>query len=164
MKCDETYPKAYYRMGQANVAMAHFDQACKDFKQVCKLLPQDRDAREKYEATLKEHKYRELAKCIGYDDKKVVIDVKDIVVEQSYAGPRLDNGVDELDGAWVASMMEFLKGGKVLHKKYAVMIISRARELFEKDTSLVHINVPEDKEITVCGDIHGQFYDLLNIF
>jgi serine/threonine-protein phosphatase 5 len=44
------------------------------------------------------------------------------------------------------------------------MIILKCRELFEKDKSLVHITVPDDKEITVCGDIHGQFYDLLNIF
>jgi len=44
------------------------------------------------------------------------------------------------------------------------MIILRCRELFEKSDSLVSIDVPETGEITVCGDIHGQFYDLLNIF
>jgi hypothetical protein len=35
------------------------------------------------------------------------------------------------------------------------MIIIKARELFEKDKSLVSINIPDDKDITVCGDIHG---------
>ena len=44
------------------------------------------------------------------------------------------------------------------------MIILKARDLFEKDKSLVHITVPEDGEVTVCGDIHGQYYDLLNIW
>lgn len=33
-----------------------------------------------------------------------------------------------------------------------------------KQPSLVEIDIPHDKKFTVCGDIHGQFYDLLNIF
>lgn len=33
---------------------------------------------------MKEHKLREFAKCIGYDDKKIEINLEDIVVESSY--------------------------------------------------------------------------------
>lgn len=51
--------------------------------------------------------------------------------------------------------MNYMRDGKVLHKKYATMIILKARDIFEKDQSLVHITVPSDNEITVCGDIHG---------
>lgn len=61
-------------------------------------------------------------------------------------------------------MMSYMQGQKIVHKKFAIMILLRCREIFEKDASLVHITIPEDKEVTVCGDIHGQFYDLLNIF
>ena len=97
------------------------------------------------------------------DDEKIAVNVEDIIVEDSYPGPRL-NSYEDLNAEFVVKMMEHMKGQKLLHRKYATMIILKCRDIFEKDQSLVHINVPEDREITVCGDIHGQFYDLLNIF
>ena len=30
--------------------------------------------------------------------------------------------------------------------------------------SLIDINIPDNSKFTICGDIHGQFYDLMNIF
>ena len=48
------------------------------------MMPQDKDAREKYEVTMKEHKLKEFSKCIGYDDKRVEVDLESFVVEESY--------------------------------------------------------------------------------
>jgi serine/threonine-protein phosphatase 5 len=40
----------------------------------------------------------------------------------------------------------------------------QAKHIFQKTPSLVNVTIPDGKCITVCGDIHGQYYDLLNIW
>ena len=43
-------------------------------------------------------------------------------------------------------------------------ILVQINEMFKKLPPLCDISVPEGSKFTVCGDIHGQYYDLLNIF
>lgn len=102
IKNDPTNPKGYYRRGQAEVALGQLDLAQADFMQVCKMMPNDKDAREKYEATKKERKYREFSKCLDYGDKKVEVNLESIEVESSYPGPRLDEGAENVSATWVA--------------------------------------------------------------
>ncbi|KAF2302192.1 hypothetical protein GH714_033696 [Hevea brasiliensis] len=61
-------------------------------------------------------------------------------------------------------MMNDFKNQKCLHKRYAFQIVLQTREMLRALPSLVDINIPDGKHFTVCGDVHGQFYDLLNIF
>ena len=55
---------------------------------------------------------------------------------------------------------------QVLAKKYVIDIVGQATAHFRNEPSLVDIAIPdgEDGLLTVCGDTHGQFYDLCNIF
>ena len=76
--------------------------------------------------------------ALGYASERVNINVDDIPVESSYKGTKFDK-VEDIDSAWVQSLMQYQKDRKVLHKKYAAMIIVRARDLFEANKSLVDI-------------------------
>ena len=86
------------------------------------MQPTNRDARAKYELTLKAFKEVELAKAIFFEEKKIEIDVENIEVEASYTGPKLES-IDDLNADWVISLMEWQKNQKTLHKKYTTMII-----------------------------------------
>ncbi|KAG8364769.1 hypothetical protein BUALT_Bualt18G0033200 [Buddleja alternifolia] len=83
-------------------------------------------------------------------------------VEPQYAGARIEGDIVTLD--FVKKMMDDFKNQKCLHKRYAYQIVLQIRELLLALPSLVDITVPIGKHFTVCGDVHGQFYDLMNIF
>ncbi|XP_073284032.1 serine/threonine-protein phosphatase 5-like isoform X1 [Primulina huaijiensis] len=86
----------------------------------------------------------------------------DLDVEPQYSGARIEGDVVTLD--FVKQMMDDFKNQKCLHKRYAFQIVLQLREMLLASPSLVDINVPDGKHFTVCGDVHGQFYDLMNIF
>jgi len=44
------------------------------------------------------------------------------------------------------------------------MILNKVKDILTALPPLVEVDVAADKEITICGDTHGQFYDLVNIF
>ncbi|CAL0309730.1 unnamed protein product [Lupinus luteus] len=83
-------------------------------------------------------------------------------VESQYSGARIEGDIITLD--FVKKMMDDFKNQKCLHTRYAYQIVLQTRERLQALPSLVDINVPDGKHFTVCGDVHGQFYDLLNIF
>lgn len=56
--------------------------------------------------------------------------------------------------------LEDLYKCKFLQEKDILEIISKAKEIFIKEENIQKVSSP----ITICGDIHGQFYDLLELF
>lgn len=53
----------------------------------------------------------------------------------------------------------FRREGK-LKESQVLKIIKMATKLFENEPNLLHVPSP----VTICGDIHGQFYDLCKLF
>ena len=61
-------------------------------------------------------------------------------------------------------LMEAYKAQKTLHRRYAFQILLEVKKFFSSQPTLVDVEVPEGRKFTICGDIHGQFYDLMNVF
>ena len=49
---------------------------------------------------------------------------------------------------------------KLLAESIIEALCAKAKELLMKESNVVHIAAP----VTVVGDIHGQFFDMLEIF
>ena len=166
---DPKYIKAYYRRGSANLALGKLKAAMKDFQAVTKIAPKDQDAKTKLKACEKALMQEAFSKAIVSDSVETVssVDIDSIVVESTYDGPHIIGDVITMD--FVRELIEHFKYQKLLHRKYVLMILRNARDYFGSISSLLRINLPilpdgNVGHINVCGDTHGQFYDLCNIF
>ncbi|KMT01766.1 hypothetical protein BVRB_9g210500 [Beta vulgaris subsp. vulgaris] len=167
IEIDPKYSKGYYRRGAAYLAMGKFKDALKDFQQVKRICPNDPDAAKKLkecEKAVMKLKFEEAISVPESQRRSVAdsLDYRSIEVEPQYSGARIEGDTVTLD--FVKKMIEDFKTQKCLHKRYAFQIVLQTRELLRALPSLVDITVPDNKHFTVCGDVHGQFYDLLHIF
>lgn len=81
--------------------------------------------------------------------------------EYMISSPAFGSKINE---EWVVNLMNGMKENRFIHKKYLTQMLYDAKAIFDNESNVVDINVDKDVEISVCGDTHGQFYDLINIF
>lgn len=172
IELEPKYIKGYYRRGTSKLALGKYKQALKDYEYVHKISPNDKDAKLKYNECQKICNMKAFEKAIAIDEsllKQSAFDKIDIEAlrsskcEADYKGPHL-NETNKIDVAFVKELVDYLKNQKVLHKKYAYEILFQIMDYFKTQPSLVEIQIGDKDKFTVCGDIHGQFYDLLNVF
>ena len=156
--------QAYYRRAVANGAILQSRQALKDFKAAVKLEPQNQDAKLKLAECEKMVKRIEFQRAIAVEDEPSAfegLDIDSMAVEADYDGARLGQ---EMTQDFIDDMITRFKNGKKLHRKYVYQIIAAVRKIVYQEPTMVEMEVQEGHKLTVCGDTHGQFFDLLEIF
>lgn len=163
IEINPTFSKAFYRRGAAHAALMKFQLALKDFQTAHKLQP-TADTQLRIKECQKEIKHQKFADAIASDRSIPISETIDLKCLESglelYTGPKYKK-----DPSFLQELIDYIKiPGNVLHRLYAYQMVLDVIETLKILPSLVNIDVPNDQEFTVCGDVHGQFYDLMNIF
>lgn len=159
------FTKGWYRRGTANMALGRTKDALKDFTHLCKLAPQDRDAREKLKGCQKQLAEERFKRAIETESSKppsTLVNLESIPIDSSYAGPRYVSGA--VTPEFCQELMEWQRAEKTIAKRHAYAIVLDMIAMLKTYPTMVDVTIPAGGEITVCGDVHGQYYDLLNIW
>jgi len=131
---------------------------------VLKKLPKDEIARAQFDLCNRSVKRDAFLKAIEVADEGSAADGLDLdamAVEDSYDGMRLGT---EMTPEFIEDMITRFRNGKKIHKKYVFQIVLAVKELVHEEPTMVECAIEEGHKLTVCGDTHGQFFDLLEIF
>jgi serine/threonine-protein phosphatase 5 len=88
-------------------------------------------------------------------------------LEASYFEP------GNLPRSFVMDAIERFRSQKLIHKRYVARALLSCQRYFAKLSSLMEVSVPAvppphdasaKPRLTVCGDTHGQYYDVLHVF
>jgi serine/threonine-protein phosphatase 5 len=144
--------------------MLHSSEALRDFRIVVKKEPNNREAKLKLSECEKLVKRIAFEKAIEVSDPPSAfegLDIDSIEVESTYDGVKLE---DKMTQEFIDDMIERFKNGKKIHKKYVFQIIKAVKEIVYDEPTMVEMEVKPGTKLTVCGDTHGQYFDLLEIF
>lgn len=164
IKLDPTYVKAYYRRAVSYVSITKHKDAFRDFKKICLLAPNDKLARARMTECNKLIRRLAFEEAIEVDDPPSAaegLDLASMKVSEDYDGVRLE---DEMTEAFINDMLERFKTGKKIHLKYVYQILLAVKDILTTEATMTDVNVTENNILTVCGDTHGQFFDLMHIF
>ena len=157
---DDKFFKAYYRRGCAYVQLLKYSDALKDFRFVF-ANTKDPNAHKHLAACDKIIKQRKFEEAIRVEEKHVYDSEEYLeMVVTGYTGPSVDA---EYSLEFTKECAEYMKTGQ-LHRKLVLRVLYHCFYHFKALESVVDIQVPKNGILTICGDTHGQYFDVLNIF
>lgn len=148
----------------ANTAILNAREALRDFKAVVKKEPSNKDAKLKLAECEKIVRRNEFLRAIEIEDAPSAfadLDIDSIKVDEGYTGIKLGETMTQ---DFIDDMIERFKNGEKIHKKYVFQILAAVNKIVYDEATMVEMEIPEGHKLTVCGDTHGQYFDLMEIF
>nr|XP_009499434.1 PREDICTED: serine/threonine-protein phosphatase with EF-hands 1 [Phalacrocorax carbo] len=95
------------------------------------------------------------------DEGLYLPDFEKIDVPDSYYGPRLSFPLTVDDAS---ALLHAFRNEQLLHARYVLQLLHETRRVLKEMPNITHLSTSYSREITVCGDLHGNLDDLLLIF
>ncbi|AET39464.1 protein serine/threonine phosphatase Ecym_4413 [Eremothecium cymbalariae DBVPG len=189
IELDSSNVKGYHRRGMAYAGLQDFISAKRDLEVVLRVKPGEATAKRTLlacERMIRRERFEKAIRASGGNEEQQRL-CKTLSLEMfagntdvgKYGGIELEleqvrDAAGGAAGVRVCNMSQvfisyvvnevFLKG-KRLPKEYVAGIISHAESLFAAEPTVVELESSRHgKKISVCGDTHGQLYDVLNLF